>query len=173
MGKVTKIRKQTSSPSPTPWPGGLFKVHQASPRADSAPPSGVDWYCVELTIELCVTPAGHSTDLAIHQGLSRSWETHRLDVFCEREHMVRPPLASLFFMGHSYPATSPSTQGQHTLSLQDRTFIFQFIHYFLKSFSFIPSHPRELGLTFASRRTRGQVTCPKFHRYNGTIRIGT
>lgn len=117
MGKVTRIRKQALFWFPLHGLGVSLNLIEPPPKVASAPPSGVGWYCLELTIELCVTPAGHCTDLAVHQGLSRSRETHWLDVFCEREHIVLPPPASLSFMGHSYPATLPSTQSRHTLSL--------------------------------------------------------
>lgn len=60
-----------------------------------------------LTIVLCVAPASHCTDLAIHQGLASSWEAHGLDVFCKRDDASPvPPGTNLCLAAASAPDTT-------------------------------------------------------------------
>ena len=96
----------TPPPLPSQCPPGLLSVPTPSgptgtgvaqmplPSPAQSLSKAASQQRTRLTVVLCVAPASHGADLAIHQGLPSSRETHRLDVLCARDHTGLGPCQS-------------------------------------------------------------------------------
>lgn len=98
-----------SVPTP-PGPRGTGVAQLPFPSPAQSLPKAASQQRTRLTVVLCVAPASHRADLAIHQGLPGSRETHGLDVLCARDHtslgpcQSAPPRTNLAPAAPAYPS---------------------------------------------------------------------